>query len=568
MSREQGTVRTRGASSPVPAEVDEHRSPGTAHRPPAGRPARPGRAVVRWAFRMVRRGGLLLAASAGGYLLLEVASFNRTYPNGVSAQQFSIFADSPATRMLQGVPRGLDSAGGFAIWDGGWVLELVIGVWAVLVVTGLLRGEEDSGRAELLLTGPGRAGRQTVLTLVVVVAFASVTGLAVCAALLGTGSEPGGSLLFGAGLAGYGATFAGVAALSSQVFDVRRRAAGCAMAVLAASFLVRMVANSTDGRAWLGWLTPFGWLDRLAPFGEPQAGALLLLAAAPVLLVGATAWIRGRRDTGGAVLPGNDSRAPRLHELGGPGRFAWRANQPVLVGWVLGLGAYAFLLGALVTTMIDFLTRDENYRKTLADLGLDIALDVDGFVGVMGVTLGVGFALYAAWRIGAVRGEEASGRADNLLTRPVSRTRWLLGHAALTLVGATVLATLTGLVMWAGTRASGSSDLTVVDALRAVLNSGSVVVLVTGIAVLAFGLVPRLTVAVPAAVTVGGYVLTFLGPALSWPRWVIDLSPFSHLAYVPAQPLALSSAAVMVAIGCAAGAWGVAAFSRRDIVGA
>jgi ABC-2 type transport system permease protein len=242
--------------------------------------------------------------------------------------------------------------------------------------------------------------------------------------------------------------------------------------------------------------------------------------------------------------------------------------MPVLTGWVLGLGAYAFVLGALVTSMIDFLAGDANYQRTLADLGLTVALTVDGFVGVMSVTLGVGFALYAAWRVGAVRSEEASGRAENLLTRPLTRSRWLLGHACLTVAGAALLTMLSGLALWAGATTSGSDQLTVTASLRAVLNTGSIVILVTGLAILTFGLLPRLTVAVPVAVTVVGYVLTLLGPALSWPGWIIDLSPFTHLAYVPAQPFALTSAAVMALIGCTAGACGVASFSRRDLTGA
>ena len=313
---------------------------------------------------------------------------------------------------------------------------------------------------------------------------------------------------------------------------------------MAVSFLLRMVANSTDGRAWLGWLTPFGWMDLLAPFGDPQVAALVVLVVVPLLLLVAAAQVRDRRDTGGALLGGSDSREPRLRGLGGPVAFAWRMNRPVLTGWVLGLGAYAFVMGALVTTMIDFLARDANYQRALADLGLQVALTVDGFVGVMRVTLGVGFALYAAFRIGAARGEEESGRADNLLARPVTRSRWLLGHAGLTVAGAALLTVLTGLAMWAGAVASGSDELTVVAALRAVLNTGSVTVLVIGLGLLAFGVVPRLTVAVPAAVAVIGYVLTLLGPALSWPGWVVDLSPFSHLAYVPEEPLAVTSAVV------------------------
>jgi putative multiple sugar transport system permease protein len=47
---------------------------------------------------------------------------------------------------------------------------------------------------------------------------------------------------------------------------------------------------------------------------------------------------------------------------------------------------------------------------------------------------------------------------------------------------------------------------------------------------------PRLTVAIPATVTVVGSLVTLLGPALSWPAWVLNLSPFTHLALVPAVP--------------------------------
>jgi ABC-2 type transport system permease protein len=278
--------------------------------------------------------------------------------------------------------------------------------------------------------------------------------------------------------------------------------------------------------------------------------------------------VRDRRDTGGALLGGTDSREPQLRGLGGPASFAWRMNRPALVGWVLGLGSYALVMGALVTSMIDFLSRDANYQRALDDLGLQVALTVDGFVGVMGVTLGVGFALHAAFRVGAARGEEESGRADQLLARPVTRSRWLLGHAALTVAGAAVLTLLSGLAMWAGAVVSGSDELSVAAALRAVLNTGSVTVLVIGIGLLAFGVVPRLTVAVPASVAVLGYVLTLLGPALSWPGWVVDLSPFSHLAYVPAEPLAVTPAVVMVLLGCVAGACGVVAFARRDLSGA
>ena len=50
----------------------------------------------------------------------------------------------------------------------------------------------------------------------------------------------------------------------------------------------------------------------------------------------------------------------------------------------------------------------------------------------------------------------AHGLADNLLARPLTSSRWLLGHAALTVLGAALLMVLTGLAMWGGALASGS----------------------------------------------------------------------------------------------------------------
>ena len=105
------------------------------------------------------------------------------------------------------------------------------------------------------------------------------------------------------------------------------------------------------------------------------------------------------------------------------------------------------------------------------------------------------------------------------------------------------------------------------QAAGSVLNALPVAVLVGGLAVLTFGVLPRLTVAVPVAVSVLGYVLALLGPALSWPQWLLDLSPFTHLALVPADPWAAASGTVMAGLGLVAATAGLLVFRHRDIVG-
>lgn len=56
-----------------------------------------------------------------------------------------------------------------------------------------------------------------------------------------------------------------------------------------------------------------------------------------------------------------------------------------------------------------------------------------------------------------------------------------------------------------------------------------------------------------------------LGLALHWPRGVLDLSPFTHLALVPAEPWAATSGLVMTTVGSLLAVGGALLFQRRDI---
>jgi ABC-2 type transport system permease protein len=287
----------------------------------------------------------------------------------------------------------------------------------------------------------------------------------------------------------------------------------------------------------------------------------------PVLRAALAMRLRARRDLGGALLATDAGREPHLRLLGGPTAFAWRSNRAVLLGWILGLGAYAAVMGALISTMINWLAQDKSYQKIMTDLGLDQALTVLGFLAMIGAMFGVAVALQVAWRMGAARAEEESGRVEAILARPVSRLRWLGGHAVLSLLGGAILLAATGTALWLGVAASGSDEITWLNAMRSVLNTLPIVVLIGGLAVCSFGLFPRLTVAIPVTVTVVGYLVTLLGPALSWPSWVLNVSPFTHLALVPAVPWAATSGLVMTCLGLLFLSVGLLAFNRRDVIG-
>ena len=523
--------------------------------------------VLHLSTRLVRRSGLVLAAVGAAYVVVEVLSYRQSEPTAASRAHLAAFQDNPSVRMLQGLAHDVETTGGFVAWDGGWFLETMAGIWALLAVLRLTRGDEDTDRAVLVLLAPLEPRRVLALQVLAVGAAGVLFSAACGLALIAFGVPAGGAVLFALGMAGFVGTTAGFGALAAQLVEVRRRAVGVASGLLAASYLVRMLANSDDSVSWLRWLTPYGWMDNLRAFGSTSWAALALLLVAPLLLATLCARLRHHRDVGGAILASRESRAPHERFLSTPVAFAWRSSRGVLLAWGLGLGAYAALIGSLLPTLVDYIVKDPDLRASLATYGIDVADITTGMVGFMSVMFGLAFALFGCWRVGAARTEEDSGRADLLLVRPLTRRAWLGGHLLLAAGSVLVLATTTGLSMWGGGALAGAS-LSLGAALGATWNTVPVALLLLAVAVLLLGLRPRLTVVGSASAAGLSYLLPVAGKALDLPIWLRDLSPFQHLAVVPVKPYALTSGLVMLAVAAGVAAAGISCFARRDLAGA
>jgi len=535
---------------------------------PATAQAAPGfaaRFALSW--RLVRRGALLMWLAAAAYMATEVLSFRTAYPDQASRQKLLELSSATAVRMLQGVPAGVDTAGGFAVWDGGWMLALIIGCWALLAATRLTRGEEDAGRAELVRCRPVTA-RQYLLAQLAALGTASA-GVGVAAGLpfVVLGESVTGALVWACGLAALAAVAAGVGVLVAQLLEPRRRAVAAGLGLLAAAFLVRIVANSADQRLWLLTVGPFGWLERLRSFSFDEWRWLAPPVAAVLVLAGLSLVLCERRDTGTALLRSSGTHRSSFRLLGSAAGFGWRLGAGALLAWALTLAVVTFVFGLMIDALVDFINSDASYRKLLESMGMDMSVPAVGYLSYIAVFLALPFAAFLGWRVGAARQEEADGRLDNLLVRGVVRWRWLAATAGQAFLSALVLVGASTAALWASTQ--------LVDApvggwqiVEPLLGTLPLVALFTGLAVLAFGVAPRLTVAVPVTLAVLSYLLDSFGTVLDWPAAVVDLSPFHHLARLPANPMTLPAVLVMTGLGLVAAAAGIAGFARRDLRGA
>ena len=541
-------------------------APLSAVLPAAGSaPGFAARLALSW--RLLRRGAALIWLASAAYMAIEVLVFRSAYPDAASRQKLLDLSTSTIVRMMQGVPGAVDTAGGFAVWDGGWLLMIIVGCWAMLTATRLTRGEEDSGRAELVLARPLTARAALAAHLAAMGIAAGGVGVSAGLPFILLGEPMGGAVLWGLGLGAMCAVAAALGTLVAQVVEPRRRAVSVGLGLLAGAFVVRVVANSADRRSWLLTVAPFGWLERLRAYSDDEWIWLFAPLVAMLLFAGAAVALCERRDAGAALFRSSGTHRSTFRLLGSAARFGWRLSSGALLGWAMTLTLITFVFGLMTAALIDFVNQDRTYRDLLESMGMDVSAPAVGYMGYVAVFLALPFAAFLGWRVGAARQEEAAGRLDNLLVRGVVRWRWLAVTTGCAFLAAAILVVTTTAALWVGTRLV-DAPLTTWQVVEPMVGTLPLVALFTGVAVLTFGVAPRLTTAVPVTLAVLGYLVDSFGSALDWPTAVLALSPFHHLARPPGDPMTLTAVLLMTSIGAATAAGGVVAFVRRDLRGA
>jgi ABC-2 type transport system permease protein len=520
--------------------------------------------LFRFSWRLVWRGAAIWCTLIVVTLFSGATAYVTAYPSEHSRQVLaSTFGTSRALDALYGVARQLDTPGGFIAWRYGTAVYVVAALWVLLAVTRLLRGEEEQGRADPLLAAPVSRARLLSAQLGAIAVGVALLGVGTTVGCLAARLPVGGSMLLGVACAGVAATFGALAAVSSQLFDSRRRAAGVVGAVLGLSFILRALGDGSAGARWLVWLSPIGWAEKVGPFVDNDVAPLLLLALLPAVLVGVTYWLQERRDTGDSIVQAS-TRETRMRPVRSAGALDWRLARGGLLAWAAGVVFYGVLLGYLAGDIANFARQDKNINDMFARLGGASVVTVDGFLGLTFSIVGVVLAVYAGSQISAGRTLESDGRVEPVVAAGVSRARWLSTRAGVGVASTLVLAVCAGVSAWAGAQLSGVGAH-LVSAVGGALNVVPVALVFGGLTVLAFGAAPRFTAATAFGAVTIAYLVQFIGAVANAPGWFLDLSPFQHVAAVPFHPVNLTSTLVMLSAAVALFGLGTAAFRRRDL---
>ncbi|WP_068053978.1 polyketide antibiotic transporter [Nocardia xishanensis] len=528
--------------------------------------SRPGRAAARLARRQARRAAAMVALTAGGLSALVAAQYRTTFADSIDAGALRALAENPAVRILFGAPLALDDPGGFTVWRTGTPVLVLCGLWALLAATRLTRGEEDAGHWDLLLSGTLRPVdlvarcAATLCLAAAVIATGLVTGLVV------TGTDPTGALLHALCVFGATVAFASVGLLAAQLLPSRAAAAGLASAVLGASLLLRMLADGVPALAWTAWLTPFGLAARVAPYAHNRIEPLPVLAVLAIAPTAAALVIARRRDLGGAPITLSGTRPARTRLLGSVHGFAVRRALAPTTGWGAGIAVYFLLIGALISSILEFFAENPRFAELAATAGFGGLNSATGFAAAIFALLAIPTGLYAATRVAALTADEKARRWTALHALPLSRYRSAGTEIAVTAAGLAVLLLTAALAMWAGAVLTGA-PLSLSDAIAGAANVSPVALLSLGAAALALGWLPEAVGAVGAVPVVGGFLLDVITQSTDAPTWVGEISPFAHLAAVPDTAPDWRASLTLTAIAIVAAMIGLYGYTRRDLRG-
>ena len=205
--------------------------------------------------------------------------------------------------------------------------------------------------------------------------------------------------------------------------------------------------------------------------------------------------------------------------------------RPGIIGWLTAVAITSAVMG-LVAKQAGATLSQSSLQKVFSKLGAE-GSGTETFLGVALLIVAILVAFIAVGQITHARAEEAEGRLDNILVRPVSKLSWLFGRLMLAIAVLLASGLLAGIFTWLAT-ASQHSGVSLATLLDAGLNVVPPAILVLGTGALVLGTVPRATAIATYCIVGWSILIELVGGIGALSHWILDTSVFHQMASAPA----------------------------------
>ncbi|BCL78627.1 ABC transporter permease subunit [Ktedonobacteria bacterium brp13] len=531
-------------------------------------------AILGWGIGM---GLLLYAVLAAVPSLLETPQARASVVS--LAGSFAWFAD----------PIAVDTPGGYVTWKYGLTI-LIIAIWPLMACSRLLRGEEEHGSLDALLSLP--RGRMRVVLEKLAAVWTALLGMGLLIALLAfAGGKSvnadfglGEALLFGLNVVLICGVFGSLALLLSQFTQERRTASGLTGGLLLVFIVLDMVHRVIPNTEWLSRLSPVYYYNLskpLIPGYGTNLGAMLVMLALSLLMSGAALGIFARRDVGGTlVLPGFLRRPERAVR---PARAlpvnAWslrsvytRSLGMIVVPacwWTLGIAGFAGWMVVIdkqtETNMATLYKSSPILKDFLSRVGGGDATTNATILSALYVLLPLLLMAFAVTQANRWSADEEDGLQELVLATPQSRLTVLLARfgaltttmvimGLLTLATTALTAAATGLTLNEGNLAAATLSIIPLGLLMAAIGY-----------LLSGWLRTALDTGILSFLLVIWFFISFIGSGLNWPDATLRLSAIYYYGTPLLHGLPLLDTLGVLAVTVVALTLASVRFVRKDI---
>ncbi len=530
--------------------------------------------LFRLALRLDRvRLPIWIIANVGliALTLPQLATAYNTEPKRIIYATTS--ASSAVTRLLNGAITG-PSLGNIAVVETFFLGAILFALMNIFLITRHTRQEEETNRSEVI--GSTLVGRQAGLTAALLLAFlVNIISAGLIYVVFRANDLPAaGSLAYSAALGFMGMVFAGVAAVTSQLFENTRTANSLAGLVFGLAFVIRGLGDvlgqlQPGGLAvtpnFIAWLSPVGWVLNINAFVSERWWTLGLFGVLTVILVVASYVLLSMRDVGSALFaprPGRAHAKPQLLKRFG---LIWRLNRTSTISWGTAIILTGAMIGAVAHEFSKLIEENEEMQEILSQLGAGTNI-TDVLFGFMFIIIAIATTGYALQTLTRMRAEESSGRLELLLSTAESRWSWLFNYTIYSAVTSWIILGLTGF-------AAGLVFGTITGDVASNVKSLSTAILVyipaigvmMGATLVFFSLLPRLYVALAWAALASSLIIFQLGAILKLPQWLLNVSPFLHTPTAPIVDVRFRPLLYLSLVALGLGITGFILFRRRDI---
>lgn len=484
----------------------------------------------------------------------------------------------------------VDSIGGYTTFKIG-IFAFLIAVWPLLAGSRMLRGEEERGSLDVLLSTPRSRARVAIekigaywaalLAMTVVMALVLFAG----GELFGGTFGFAGAFLFALNLALLCAVFAAIALFLSQFTQERGPAAGWTGAFLLLFIVMDMADRVFPGQVdAISRLSPIHYYNLSKPlipsFGTSAGGMLTLLGLALILDV-ASVWLFLRRDVG-ATIPLPSWLRPAARPTPGPAPLPvrdWSLRSVYLRGlrmiamptlwwtfFMCGFSAWMLVVVKQIAAQLNtILNSSPAFREMLQQVGGPSADLTATFLSALFQILPILLMAFVVSQVNAWSSDEEDGRLELVLATPQPRRAVILGRFA-ALSTATIGMGVATLVVCAIAAAIGGVELDGAKLAAACLGMIPLGILVGGIGYFAGGwLRAAADTGLLSVILAAWFFITFIGPDLRWPDAAMRASALYYYGKPLVDGIPVANIVGLLAFGLVALALGTLRFARKDI---